>query len=208
MALTVAEPASQAEKRLVNPVRVELALCVDESAARRLVDIATSIIERHCSRTFALETVTEKIAGRGTNVLRLQRFPVVEITEFQNFVEDSDYYLDAEKGWLIKASGTWSEIPNVFNLIQPVCVPAAYPASNYTITYKAGYSQDNMPMDLQDACTALCKSLSNYDIDRLLGSQTIGDWSYTLSAGAFGVAKGLGSFAAILQGLNHYRVLA
>jgi len=197
--LTVITAATAEEKRIVKAERVEVELSIGRCEAIKAIDAATAIIERYIGYTLAPETVQERIAGRNTNVLRLERHPITEIVEFSenDYVENTDYYVDYGKGWLIKASGVWAEEMHLLQLVEPELMPKAYATPNYTVTYKSGYSV--MPADLQDAALNLCRTLVS-GVDRQYQSQTIGDWSYSLGAG--GVVSG------ILEQLNHYRVIA
>ncbi len=191
-------PASKADRRIVKAERLELELGIDHCTAELLADRTTAIIEKYCGCTFALETVLERIPGHGTVNLRLSRKPIVEIIEFSDFVENTDYYIDHEKGWLVKISGFWQEAMSSIRVIDLIPVARATNNPNYEITYKAGYAPNDMPADLQAVCIELCRSLGD-PVNRSYSSQSIGDWSYSL---------GESITSGIKEQLNQYKVIA
>lgn len=180
MALTVVNPASN--PLLVNPARVEIELGVDGCTARRLVQIATDTIQRYCGRVFAVETVSERLAGKGVSTLRLARRPIVSVESVligTQAIPAEDFYIDADQGWLTLERGCWPESADHVRMIEDIAISRLNPRANITVQYTAGYNP--IPFDLQDACMSLCRAV-NSGVDRSYQSQSIGDWSYTLGS--------------------------
>lgn len=183
-----------ANRKLVSVSMVQSELGVTESTAIMLASQASAMIENFCGRTFAIDRVKEKLPGNGTTILRLSRFPVVEIFDDN---AGGEYDTDRENGWLHSSGWTWKDSFGSFNTgISRFPVAMANPPGNYEIEYSAGYclpddencheDAETLPGDIQAAAMMLCKTLyMAKDRDTSLSSESIGDWSW--SAGEGGV---------------------
>jgi len=184
---------------LIDPVEVELSLSLEQFAARRLAIQATQMIERYCGRILVSETVTERLPGAGTETLMLSRYPVTEVTSVLDAggSEITDYLLVAERGWLVRESGSWR---------QPLRDVGIFSASsglsyapNYTVEYTGGYTWATCPEDLRQAVLDIAGLINSGATSRPYASESIGDWSYTRGGG--------GIFTGVSDTLNNYRVL-
>ena len=186
---------------IIDPMRLEISMGLAPFEARELAEQATRMVEGFCGRILVRETVTEKVTSQGTEIIRLSRYPVIEIESFKyNDQELTDYNLDPDRGWLIRTSGVWSPSVRTEGYYAPFEVPSRNP--NYTIKYSAGYTQYTCPGDLRSAVMDIAQGIYQQSQTGAspYSSESIGDWSYTRGS--------QGLMTAIKDRIGPYRRLA
>lgn len=123
----------------------------------RLINVASTAIERHCNRQFGLATTTEKLVGYGGSLLRLSRSPIVSVAEVR-------YRGQVVTGWEIAseelsalhhpAGWAWTA-PSVAQLGH--AQTGGLERFDYQVTYTAGFrlpadAARNLPADIEEAC--------------------------------------------------------
>ncbi len=171
-------PASLSPHALTTLEAVKEELGIDAGDASndnylvRLVNSVSDAIERYCDRHFEKASLTEKVAGQGSQRVLLSRTPILSVTSVTlsgSVLASSDYEVEAEAGMLFRASGwPWSAMR------RPDIVQDQYPGSetrNIEVAYTGGYvlpKDENpaanppvvrtLPYDLEEACIATVKT--------------------------------------------------
>jgi hypothetical protein len=167
-------------------------------AQARLIEAATSAIERYCRRTFASEEVTEYLDGNGTSRIWLERRPVSTITS----VTVNDTALDNS------SNDAWKLNPNTGTLTRgtgqhdsQLAIHWPRGTRNVVVVYTGGYAA--IPSDVKLAAVTLVKHIHDATTKTgILSSENIGAYSYVLntafSKGGFppAVAMLLSSYVA------------
>lgn len=202
---TIVTPAGSSDLVSLADAKDELRLAGtdtqhDAFLAKAISQVSVAI-GNFCNRVFTAETVRDVVYGPlGEAQLQLSRFPVISVTSVTvpngaggqtTLVANTDYTLDAARGWLIRLGLNG----------QPICwytVPT-------TVTYQAGYS--TFPADLQEAALRLVTArFHQRGRDPTLRSQSqpgLGDQTYWVG----NVPGTNGPFPDdILAVLNTYRV--
>ena len=107
-----------------------------------LIGASSQAIESYCGRKFIQRDYTEYYDGKNTELLQLKNYPVAEVTHlyvdssraFGSDTEITDYFFDKEK----------SEV------LSKKLFPEG--RANIKVVYKAGYTKENLPKDLEQAC--------------------------------------------------------
>ena len=150
---------------------------LDSLAQARLIEAATSAIERYCRRSFASEEVTEYISGNGTSRIWLDRRPVVEITS----VTVNDVSLDntANAAWVLDPlTGTLTRGTGQHDSQLAMHWPRG--TRNIVVVYTGGFSP--VPSDVKLAAVTLVKHLNDAATKTgILSSENIGAYSYVLN---------------------------
>lgn len=116
----------------------------DDGKIGRLLQIVAKELDMTCNRTFLEAAHTEYRDGNGTEELWLKNAPVSLITSVSydskrqfaadTVLDSTAYFLDSELGRLISNIGPWNR-----------------GIRNYKVVYPGGYTQANVPQDLQVA---------------------------------------------------------
>jgi hypothetical protein len=78
----------------------------------RLINAVSSAMDKHCRRVFARGTLSEKVAGKGTPVIMLERPPIVSVAtvdeDGEALTEGDDFEIHhANTATLYKIGGAW-----------------------------------------------------------------------------------------------------
>lgn len=145
--VTVTTPATERDLCTLTAVKLELSLsgsAADAILTERIAQMS-AMIETHCRRVFARETVQEIFRDVDDYRLSLTRFPVSSITSVTidgEALSSGDYEIDAEAGALFRLSSD---------------ARVSIYASKVTVIYTAGYvlpdtANPTLPADIQRAC--------------------------------------------------------
>lgn len=125
----------------------ELTLTADAGAVdaliERYINEASEQITKFCGRPFIrADAIAEKVKGKGTNILRLTRRPILTITSIAisgTVVDAADYFIeDAEAGKVYRATPWPNTAQRAAGISQPQ-VPGTEDASQIVVTYNGGY---------------------------------------------------------------------
>lgn len=178
-----------------------------ETKLERFIGEASDAIEAYCDRKLSKETVTERVKGFGSHVLRLSRYPLVSITSvhYDGTEVDSTYWdatpqeEDARQGQLRHLTGEWEWTADYQQGASPER-RAGTERPLYSVVYVGGYvlpkdatggNPRTLPYDLERAAILTCVSLyrnegRNQDIvseSVMSASRTYADRTSTDSAG-------------------------
>lgn len=145
--VTVTTPATERDLCTLAAVKLDLGITAstfDAELAQRIAQ-ASAMIETHCRRVFARETVQEVFRDVEDYRLSLTRFPISSITSVTvdgEALPSGDYEMDAEAGALFRLSDD---------------ARVAFRAVKVTVVYTAGYvlpdtANPTLPADVQRAC--------------------------------------------------------
>lgn len=142
----------------------------DDALLMRLVDHASSMIERACNRVFGQATYTETRNGNGRNFLVLNNRPVTAITALsidgKAIAQSTGIHV---AGWVL--SEPWKVALRNLEFTAGI--------ANVEITYTAGY--DAIPNDINQAC-CLVASLAYKERDRMgIDSKSVGGETITFT---------------------------
>lgn len=150
---------------------------LDESLIELLVAAASRIIEKWCRKSLLEAETTEVRNGDGTNRLILKRTPVdptsmaVVITMGDDVqttytFDQDDLFIEAGTGIIQFKYNSTAEI---------LYFPEGF--QNVSITYTAGYADDDMPEDIQEACAELAANMySMQKNDPRVFQERLGEW--------------------------------
>lgn len=167
-------------------VNAELSLTADGGAVdnmiERFINGASERITKWCGREFIrTDSIEEKVKGKGTNVIRLSRRPILAIDSIvisDSTVDADDYFIeDADAGKVYRAAGWPNTAQRAPGISQPL-VPGTEDASQIVVTYDGGYitpaqaatagawvtaglfagQARTLPWDIEDACIRLVAS--------------------------------------------------
>lgn len=123
----------------------------EETILEALCDEISEAIEDYCGRKFESQSLTEDYDGLGTRILMLQQYPIVSVTtvtrtkvdaaDTQVVVASTEYNINSEPGILL--------MHQINHVDSSVWVKGE---QNYAIVYVAGYSADDMPKAIVNAC--------------------------------------------------------
>lgn len=188
-------------KRLLN---IPMDVTVNDVWLDALREAAESNVKTYCKRDFESQIYTDYYSGSNTRYLVLRQRPVTAVTSVyldhrgrfgQNpdgsYSSDTlltngiDYVLTYDQGTatsacgvLQRVNGVWPEIyrEHWTNKVSGEPAPAI---GNIKVTYTAGFT--TIPMDLQYAvCWIVAFMRRNLPVGGILGSEKIGDYSYSL----------------------------
>lgn len=154
----------------------------DDTILVGMIDRASSAIARECGRMFGVETVYETLKGTNSQILGLERAPIVSVT---SVLEDSEPITDwsiedAEAGALYRQAG-WRRGQGVYGTggwgteayASGYILPGGYSEQRYIVTYRAGYTlppfesdyvvsgtddPPNLPGGVEQACLETVKT--------------------------------------------------
>jgi hypothetical protein len=146
-------------------------------AQARLIEAASTAIERYCRRTFASDEVTEYLDGNGTSRIWLDRRPVTEVTS----VTVNDVALDnsTNAAWVLEPNtGTLTRGTGQHDSQLAINWPRG--TRNVVVVYTGGYSA--IPSDVKMAAATLAKHIHDAATKTgILSSENIGAYSYVLN---------------------------
>jgi hypothetical protein len=147
----------------------------DASYQNTLINMASDFIERFCNRVFISAVYTAEVYdGDGSHYLYLEKYPLTSSTItlviwdtlnnqlLQTLVLYTDYLIDNAANSAIWGRSVFIKGKN-----------------NYRVTYTAGYTIDDVPYDLKNACAKLAGSLFYNQGKTGVASEKIG--SYAIS---------------------------
>jgi hypothetical protein len=164
----------------------------EDTKLERYIHVATDAIEKYCRRTFSRDTaIVEKVAGFGTEKLRVARAPINSITSitYDGTTVDSDDYKihNANAGLIFRSGGWWWDAH-----LTPSAARRPLPGSEdklYTVTYDGGWytqPQDdadgavtrNLPYDIEEAAIELVRVIYlSKNRDPSVRSEKLLSWS-------------------------------
>lgn len=211
MSITIQTPAVKIELTTLQIVKAELGETesLNNGLIIGFIQQASSLIESHTNRTFRRETITEKIGSYGSQILILERTPIVSISEikFNGTTIGSTTYVieDAEAGFLYREIG-WTNTRIWTSHI--TAIPTRHTRHDWEIDYTAGYilpgsteGASTLPKDIERACIDLSKSwFLGKDENPNVKSERTGDASET----RYDVSKSFGMPPAITSILSRY----
>lgn len=182
--ITVDEAAESPDLVSLAVLKRELGITTttDDAVLKQRITQASEFINTFFDRTFALETVTEKIRsagpfwGIGKAGIMLSRFPVIEILavfEDGTEIEESDYSLEPTNGMLYRVTNS---------------TLSRWRACNVEVQYSAGYEIDTVPADLARAVISLVQQFSSSSgRDPFVRGMTIGPMSEQYQVRGIGI---------------------
>ncbi|MEY2859127.1 MAG: hypothetical protein RLZZ74_3440 [Cyanobacteriota bacterium] len=113
------------------------------------VNASSQHIEDYCNRKFALQSHVEYHHGRSSNMILLDQFPVISITELR--IDPNSVFTDSNT---LKDATTYAlgDFKNTLILTDGSIFPKGY--HNIRATYTAGFAA--IPSNLQMACLWFC----------------------------------------------------
>lgn len=186
-------------------IAVPAAASAAERDLERRIAVASSAIANYCNREFGTAETTEKVAGFGTLVLQLPRYPVTEVESVTldgTEVGEESYSCegdDAKVGFVRSICGGWNDTA----LFQRATAPepmAGTEERSYSVTYTAGYvlpkdGASTLPPEIEEACLLTC--VATYRAkgrDPGIASESLlnASVSYVGSTVNTGIGRGLG----------------
>lgn len=152
-----------------------------------LIDDCTGFIENYCgNRRFVgdytdesgddtLDDVTQYYDGKGGHILQLDRYPIESITSISWATGD----LNAPTWNLYDPKSEYIFKPSTGEVIFLAPIPAG--TQNLKVIYKGGYDPDEIPTDLQMACTKLVAREFNRRKSQGILNESIGGGSISWS---------------------------
>jgi len=155
-----------------------------------LIPGVSKAIETYCSRNILDDAaLTEYYSGDGDDTLQLKQWPINSVTSVHYrsgsgwdessdwataLTEDTDFYIESEKGQLKATVSAWSEAKKY-----------------YKVVYRAGWVEKSMPEDIKTAAKIWVAILFQKAKSKLHGVQVhiIGDESFSYDLGPDGVPK-------------------
>lgn len=197
------QPVALVANALTTVERVCRALGIAVPTGDALTDLeqqiaqASDAIARYCDRNFLKATVTEKVRGYGSQVLRLSRYPLVSITSVTldgTAVDSSAWDTtpqedDAARGELRHLTGCWEWTADFDRDSAAPEQRARTERPLYTVVYVGGYvlpggSPRTLPYDIERACIQTVVALYRSEgQDRTIVSETVMSASRTYARG-------------------------
>lgn len=124
-----------------------------ETALNLIISASEKRMKNYCNRGFEEETSTETYDGNGKYYLNVDRFPITSAVADIVITIGDDDAIDT----------TDDDIFKINNSIGKMYVSSGFTSGfqNVSITYKAGYTSDDLPDDLKAALLILIQS--NYN---------------------------------------------
>lgn len=153
--LTVTVAADHHRLATLAGIKAELQVTggADDAFLSALIDRASATVRAWCSRTFALETLSETFRlSRPDDALLLSRWPVVAVTaiaEAGTTLSAADFETDTGKGLVYRLDGSDNR--------------SRWPAGKIVVEYQAGFilpgeNGRTLPEDIEKAATLLVKA--------------------------------------------------
>lgn len=163
-----------------------------------LINAASSLIEKYCSRKFGLNRYQELLTGRGSLKLVLNHYPITELHAIDITQVVGSESVDVTKvhilpnGMLYRPNGGFPDNRLISQFMHPNYDQEVH---NIFVDYSAGYvlpkdaTEDNprtLPYDLELACLKMISNMkrdkeistgSNTEGNLVMTSESIGDWS-------------------------------
>jgi hypothetical protein len=207
MAITVLTQAPTKNLTTLYTVKAELGIAQsdsdDDEVLEGMIARASNAIALECGRSFWAERVTETLKGSRSTLLRLSRYPIVDL---EQILEDSlpitDYVVEdpdlgavyRQVGWKQTSLGGWDSVAYTSGYILP-----GESAYRYIATYTGGYLPPDVPQSylattqtvpplpgaLQECALATVKQWFNEKegSEPSLGAVRLGTLSVTYSGG-------------------------
>ena len=119
-----------------------------DALIERLIVSASSRIENFCSRGLEQRTLTQQLSGRGTNRLVLDQYPITAVAS----LKVDGVVIPAATG-----SAPYTVAGYLFDERFIYSVMGRIPVGmmNVEVTWTGGYTTNNMPAEVVEACTEL-----------------------------------------------------
>ena len=155
------------------------------------INSASDFIQEHCGRVFGLAVYEETKAGRSSNKLILERYPINELEELiidTSIIDLKQIRVLKDKGILFRPSGGFPEAVLKGSFMHPRPDFISY---NIYVRYTSGYvlpkdavpgvTDRTLPYDLEMACLKMVKIMdkdkdSSEGKNLILKREQIGDW--------------------------------
>lgn len=166
----------------------------DDALMQVLLDRASADVENYTKRRFEIQSYTEEFNG-GNDSLILDNYPVISITSIRDFadpnnpvtVDSSTYTLYPNEGHVVLSARGFG-LPSTW----------AFGIRRWEVNYSAGFN--TIPLDITQAVLFSVSSWYNNRDGGEFRSESIGDYSYTVSE----IAERMGLPSTVKRILSSY----
>lgn len=190
----------------------------EDAKLRRFLTVASQIAESYVERSLVKDLVTEKVAGDGSVLMQLDRYPVKSVVSVSldgSTIGSTEFSIQDPSAGVLYKEGTWTGTLHWRHNIERFHL-SGEEKLDWLITYRAGYdpydnttasslttASPDVPHDLSFAVRQLA-SINYYDVGQnpAVRSQRIGEASET----RFDISKTGSTFPPTIQAiLDKYR---